>query len=313
MDWDSHRYLEAYFAVPMMGATLMTVNVRLSPEQILYTLQPLRRQGGAGQRRVRCRCSKGCAPSLPDVQGLRAARRRRRPRRHTTLAFAGEYEALLDAAPAAYRLSRTSTRTPAPRSSTRPAPPACPRACRSATASWCCTRLADDGASSRASAPGQCFRRDDVYMPITPMFHVHAWGLPYVATAMGVKQVYPGRYDPTAARSCKPARRRDASRTACRPSCRCCSTCPRPRRATCAGWKMVIGGSALPRRWPRRRWNAASTCGPATACRRPARCCRTAQLKPEAAALATTTQLALRIKSGLPVAAGRDCASSTPR
>ena len=38
MDWDSHRYLEAFFAVPMMGAILQTVNVRLSPEQILYTL-----------------------------------------------------------------------------------------------------------------------------------------------------------------------------------------------------------------------------------------------------------------------------------
>ena len=33
-------------------------------------------------------------------------------------------------------------------------------------------------------------------MPITPMFHVHAWGLPYVATLLGVKQVYPGRYVP---------------------------------------------------------------------------------------------------------------------
>ncbi|KVL46568.1 hypothetical protein WT01_36495 [Burkholderia cepacia] len=39
MDWDSHRYLESYFAIPMMGATLMTVNVRLSPEQIAYTLK----------------------------------------------------------------------------------------------------------------------------------------------------------------------------------------------------------------------------------------------------------------------------------
>jgi fatty-acyl-CoA synthase len=38
MDWDSHRYLEAFFAVPMMGAILQTVNVRLSSEQILYTL-----------------------------------------------------------------------------------------------------------------------------------------------------------------------------------------------------------------------------------------------------------------------------------
>jgi fatty-acyl-CoA synthase len=40
------------------------------------------------------------------------------------------------------------------------------------------------------------FHRADVYMPITPMFHVHAWGIPYMATVMGVKQVYPGRYEP---------------------------------------------------------------------------------------------------------------------
>jgi len=33
-------------------------------------------------------------------------------------------------------------------------------------------------------------------MPITPMFHVHAWGLPCAATLAGAKQVYPGRYVP---------------------------------------------------------------------------------------------------------------------
>ena len=38
MDWDSHRYLECFFAVPMMGAMLHTVNVRISPEQVLYTI-----------------------------------------------------------------------------------------------------------------------------------------------------------------------------------------------------------------------------------------------------------------------------------
>ena len=38
MDWDSHRYLECFFAVPMMGAVLHTVNVRISAEQVLYTI-----------------------------------------------------------------------------------------------------------------------------------------------------------------------------------------------------------------------------------------------------------------------------------
>ena len=40
------------------------------------------------------------------------------------------------------------------------------------------------------------FSTSDVYMPITPMFHVHAWGFPFIATMMGVKQVYPGKYEP---------------------------------------------------------------------------------------------------------------------
>ena len=38
MDWDSHRYLECMFAIPMLGAVLHTINIRLSPDQILYTM-----------------------------------------------------------------------------------------------------------------------------------------------------------------------------------------------------------------------------------------------------------------------------------
>jgi len=38
LDYDSHRYLECFFAIPMMGAVLQTVNWRLAPEQIAYTI-----------------------------------------------------------------------------------------------------------------------------------------------------------------------------------------------------------------------------------------------------------------------------------
>ena len=38
MDWDSPRYLECYFAVPMIGAVLHTLNIRLSPDQLAYTI-----------------------------------------------------------------------------------------------------------------------------------------------------------------------------------------------------------------------------------------------------------------------------------
>src|SRR5258708_32964045 len=42
MDWDSPGYLECYFAIPMMGAVLEMVNIRLSPGQILYTINHAR-------------------------------------------------------------------------------------------------------------------------------------------------------------------------------------------------------------------------------------------------------------------------------
>lgn len=38
MDWDTPRYLECFFAIPMIGAILHTVNIRLSPDQIVYTM-----------------------------------------------------------------------------------------------------------------------------------------------------------------------------------------------------------------------------------------------------------------------------------
>ncbi|MHB9288468.1 long-chain fatty acid--CoA ligase [Halobacteriales archaeon Cl-PHB] len=39
---------------------------------------------------------------------------------------------------------------------------------------------------------GLNLRDDDVVMPVVPMFHVNAWGMPYAATAAGAKQVFPG-------------------------------------------------------------------------------------------------------------------------
>ncbi|HCI31702.1 MAG TPA: long-chain fatty acid--CoA ligase, partial [Psychrobacter sp.] len=48
--------------------------------------------------------------------------------------------------------------------------------------------------ASALNAEGQGARYDDVYMPMTPLFHVHAWCWPYGATMIGLNQVYPGRY-----------------------------------------------------------------------------------------------------------------------
>jgi len=34
--------------------------------------------------------------------------------------------------------------------------------------------------------------KSDVVLPVVPMFHVNAWGLPFTATMVGAKQVFPG-------------------------------------------------------------------------------------------------------------------------
>src|SRR3979411_2303905 len=36
--WNTYRHLELYFAVPCMGAVLHTLNIRLSPEQLVYII-----------------------------------------------------------------------------------------------------------------------------------------------------------------------------------------------------------------------------------------------------------------------------------
>ncbi|MFL5017864.1 MAG: AMP-binding protein, partial [Rhizobium sp.] len=93
LDWDSNRFLEAYFAVPMMGAVLQTVNVRLSPEQIAYTID----HGGASVLLVNddfVPMLEGITKLLPGVR-LLIRMSDRAPRQTGGLTFAGEYEDLL--------------------------------------------------------------------------------------------------------------------------------------------------------------------------------------------------------------------------
>ena len=89
------------------------------------------------------------------------------------------------------------------------------------------------------------FTAADVYMPVTPMFHVHAWGLPYVATCLGVKQVYPGRYMPGALVDAIAQEKVTFSH--CVPTILQMILDTAKKRSTeLAGWKVVIGGAALP-------------------------------------------------------------------
>ncbi len=86
----------------------------------------------------------------------------------------------------------------------------------------------------------------DVYMPITPMFHVHAWGIPYLMTLLGAKQVYPGRYEPQ--KLLELAEKEKVTFSHCVPTIlHMLLTDPMSEKMNLTGWKVNIGGAALPR------------------------------------------------------------------
>src|SRR6185295_12461078 len=89
------------------------------------------------------------------------------------------------------------------------------------------------------------FTARDVYMPITPMFHVHAWGFPYVATMLGVKQIYPGRYVPDVLLGL--IGREKVTFSHCVPTIlQMMLGSPALAGVDLGRWKVIIGGSALP-------------------------------------------------------------------
>ncbi len=193
MDWDSHRYLEAYYAVPMMGAVLHTINVRLSPEQLAYTIEH------AEDDIIVCH-----ADFIPLLEAIRG--RIVQDRKFVVIAdggevpenqiqFEGEYEDLLAKAQSHYDFPDFDENTRATTFYTT-GTTGYPKGVYFSHRQLVLHTLASLTSLSSPSTQGR-FHRESVYMPITPMFHVHAWGMPYMATFMGVKQVYPGKYVPS--------------------------------------------------------------------------------------------------------------------
>ncbi|MFB9885769.1 fatty acid--CoA ligase [Balneatrix alpica] len=242
LDWDSHRYLECYFAIPMLGAVLHHVNVRLSPEQIHYTMEhaedtlvlvhddfaPLLSSLHSRLPQVRgyIRLSDDDSSQVAD------------------LPYLGEYEQLLDAATPLSEFADFSEDAIATTFYTT-GTTGNPKGVFFSHRQLVLHTLNMVGMLGSYDAL-PLLRSDSVYMPITPMFHVHAWGVPYAATMLGVKQVYPGRYEPNAL--VQLIEQEQVTFSHCVPTIlQMLLGCEAGQQADLSQWKILIGGSAFPR------------------------------------------------------------------
>ncbi|HOD72668.1 MAG TPA: fatty acid--CoA ligase [Deltaproteobacteria bacterium] len=239
-DYDSHRYLESFFAVPMLGAVLFMVNWRLSPDQIEYTMNhaqadvviinadflPLLASIRDRLKTVKKIVAFTDAPEMPQ----------------TDITIDAEYERMLAEASPEHNFPDLDENTKATTfytTGTTGLPKGVFFTHRQIvlhTMSVCITVSCHD-------TPLR-FSTSDVYMPITPMFHVHAWGFPYIATMMGIKQVYPGKYEPEML--IKLILEERVTYSHCVPTIlQMLVGSPISRKFDLSFWKVVIGGARL--------------------------------------------------------------------
>lgn len=244
MDWDTHRYLESFFAVPMLGATLHTVNIRLSPSQIAYTIDH------ADDDVILVHVD--FLPLLEEVmlqvkRDVRLIIMRDAPDRelpHTTLQIEAVLDELFLESDSDFSFPNFDENTRATTfytTGTTGDPKAVAYSHRQLVlhTMGILATLGPMSASNR-------FHNRDVYMPVTPMFHVHGWGFPYAATMLGLKQIYPGRYVPNRLMELVCEHRVTFSH--CVPTIlHMLLGCNAAASADLSNWKVVIGGSALPR------------------------------------------------------------------
>lgn len=241
LDWDSHRYLECFFAVPMLGGVLHTVNVRLSPEQIIYTINHAEDDLILVHRDF-----------LPLIEQIRE--HIQQPHKvvlltdddqvpDTALETAGEYESLLREGDPAFEFQDFDENTRATTfytTGTTGNPKGVYYSHRQIV-----LHTLGIGTCFCVGGDHGSFGSGDVYMPITPMFHVHAWGFPYFATLTGSKQVYPGRYAPD--RLLSLIENEGVTFSHCVPTILHMLLQAREQTGTdLSGWKVIVGGSALP-------------------------------------------------------------------
>ncbi len=296
MDWDTPRYLECFFAIPMIGAILHTVNVRLSPEQIVYTMNHAEDDVVLVHDDF-----------MPIIEGVKDEIKTVKTwiqvtdeasAKATSIDTLGEYEELLAKADNQFDFPDFDENSVATTFYTT-GTTGNPKGVYFSHRQLVLHTLAMTGSIS-AYDEMPLLRSSSVYMPVTPMFHVHAWGVPYAATMLGVKQVYPGRYEPELLVDLIKTHRVTMSH--CVPTVmQMMMATESIKTADLSNWHVLIGGSAL----TRGLCDAAARLGihMYTGYGMSETCplLSTTHLKPEDLDLPLEQQTAIRVKTGIAV------------
>jgi fatty-acyl-CoA synthase len=187
--WNTQQHLEAYFAVPLIGAVLHTLNIRLFPEQLTYIVNH------AGDRLV---LVDDCLVSVL----ARVAADLKTVERYVVVGD-GDYGELEAAAPGAEFLRYEEVLDAAdvdgfeyPEVDERAAAAMCYTSGttgnpKGVVYSHRSTFMHTIGIQTGTGVP---YTWNDRVLPIVPMFHANAWGAPYAAWMAGADVLMPGRY-----------------------------------------------------------------------------------------------------------------------
>ena len=182
--WNGYRHMELYFAVSGSGAVLHTINPRLHPEHIAWIVNH------AGDTALCFDLTflpiiEAVAPHCPNVKHWIAMTDRAHMPSGARVASLLAYEELLDGRSDRYDWPEFDENTASSMcytSGTTGHPKGVLYSHRSTVLHSMATAWPD---ALNISAR-------DTILPVVPMFHVNAWGLPYVAPMVGAKLVLPG-------------------------------------------------------------------------------------------------------------------------